>query len=469
MAGFTRFYDRCFSTVKGICFASPSGVMQTTPKARRAARASGEDFRVGRVTSGENIFDRLESSVRSYCRSFPAVFTRAQGSFIYDEADRAYLDFLSGAGALNYGHNHPRLKRALLEYLSADGVVQGLDLHTRAKREFLEDFERTILRPRGLEYRVQFPGPTGTNAVECALKLARKVTGRKDVIAFSNSFHGVTLGALAVTSDARRRAGAGVPLDHAHFTPFDGASGAGVDTLAALEEACDRLAIEDRSPAAVIVETIQGEGGVWVACEGWLRGLAEVCRRRGMLLIVDDVQMGCGRTGTFFSFERAGVAPDLVCMSKSLSGYGLPLAITLIRPDLDRWLPGEHNGTFRGNNPAFVTAREALRFWDSDALEQEILRKEILVRDFLEAMLPALLRLRPAVRGRGLIFGFECGLPGAAASVSRRAFERGLIIETCGPEAGTLKLLPSLLIDDVSLKEGLETLSSCLAEQALAS
>ena len=155
-----------------------------------------------------SVFDRLESSVQSYARSIPPVFTKGKGSYVYDDQGNAYLDFLCGAGSLNYGHNHPYLKQKLLDYISVDGITHSLDLHTEAKAKFLEALDRYILKPRGLSYRVQFPGPTGTNAVEAALKIARKVTGRETVVSFTNGFHGMTLGSLAVTGNAGKRAGA---------------------------------------------------------------------------------------------------------------------------------------------------------------------------------------------------------------------------------------------------------------------
>ena len=323
-----------------------------------------------RDTTPTGIFEDRESAVRSYCRVWPKVFDRAAGSKLYDEDGRAYLDFFAGASALNYGHNNPALKRALLDYLAGDRVIHSLDMYTVAKREFLTAFDELILRPRQLDYRVQFPGPTGANAVEAALKLARKVTGRTEVISFTGAFHGMTLGALAVTDSKLHRDGAGVPLVHAIRVPF----GCGLDGsepgLPGIERLLQASGAGLDEVAAVIVETVQAEGGVKVAPLEWLSELSELCRRHGILLIVDDVQMGCGRTGPFFSFEAAGIKPDIICLSKSISGYGLPLALTLIRPDLDIWKPGEHNGTFRGVNPAFVTATAVLRvYWQDKELE----------------------------------------------------------------------------------------------------
>lgn len=407
-------------------------------------------------------FERLESEVRSYCRQFPCVFTRAVGSRLIAEDGREFIDFLAGAGVLNYGHNNPRLKRHLLEYLEQDSITHGLDMATTAKRSFLETFDEVILRPRRLEYKLQFPGPGGANAVEAALKLARKVTGRQNVIAFTGGFHGMTLGALAVSSSMGARAGAAVGLHDTTIMPFDGFLGPGVDTLAVLERylASDHSGIE--KPAAFIVETVQGEGGVNVARPTWLRGLERLAREHGVLLIVDDIQAGCGRCGSFFSFEGTGITPDLVCLSKALSGFGLPLAVTLVRPDMDVWAPGEHNGTFRGNNLAFVTATAALDYWRSRDLMRQVDLKGAIVADRLQEI--ALLRpgLRAATRGRGLMHGLDLGPGGLAREVARHAFDAGLVVETCGPADRVLKILPPLTISVDELVRGLDVIEAAV-------
>ncbi|CAL9339034.1 diaminobutyrate--2-oxoglutarate transaminase [Streptomyces sp. NPDC014344] len=412
-----------------------------------------------------DVFGRLESEVRSYCRGWPAVFDRANGSRLYDENDRPYLDFFSGAGALNYGHNNPVLKRALLDYIERDGVTHALDMSTAAKRTFLVTFQDAVLAPRELPYKVMFPGPAGTNAVEAALKLARKVKGREAVIFFTNAFHGMSLGSLAVTGNAFKRAGAGVPLVHAVPMPYDerpdgrepdflwvdrllAGAGSGLDT-----------------PAAVIVETVQGEGGINVARAEWLRRLAELCRRRDMLLIVDDIQMGCGRTGAFFSFEESGITPDIVTLSKSVSGYGLPMALTLFRPELDIWQPGEHNGTFRGFNPAFVTATAALEeYWRDGRLEKQTLARAAQLEQALRTVAADGPAPAPDVRGRGLAWGMEFADPSRATAVCARAFELGLLLETSGPEDEVVKLFPPLTISDEELEEGLALFARAVRE-----
>ena len=411
----------------------------------------------------EDWAETKESGVRSYCRSWPVLFDRAYGSWIYDEDGREYLDFFCGAGALNYGHNNPALKRPLIDYVTSDKITHSLDMFTVAKREFLTALDELIMRPRQLDYRVQFPGPGGANAVEAALKLARKVTGRTQVITFTNAFHGMTLGALSVTGNAFYREGAGVPLPQAIPMPFDRCLGGQMPDFLWLERLLgDRGSGLDK-PAAVIVETVQGEGGINVASRQWLRGLADLCRRHGILLIVDDVQMGCGRTGPFFSFETAGIAPDLVCLSKSIGGYGLPLALTLIRPELDIWKPGEHNGTFRGLNLAFVAGTAALRtYWQDDALERATLNKGEHIAVALAALARSVPETRMHGRGRGLAYGLAFEHGGVAAKVCAAAFERGLLVETAGSQSEVVKLLPPLTISDSELDRGLELLAEAV-------
>jgi diaminobutyrate-2-oxoglutarate transaminase len=407
-------------------------------------------------------FERLESEVRSYCRAFPTVFEKARGHELIDQDGKRYIDFFAGAGVLNYGHNNPRLKRRLLEYLESDGLVHSLDMASTAKARFLERFREVILEPRGLDYKVQFPGPTGTNAVEAALKLARKVTGRQNVISFTNAFHGMTLGSLSVTGNSFKRAGAGVALHDTSRMPFDGYLGEGVDTLEYLEAVLEDSGSGVDKPAAVILETVQAEGGVIAARFDWLRRLAKLLKKHEVLLIVDDIQVGCGRTGPFFSFEPAGIVPDVVCLSKSISGYGLPMALVLLRPELDVWAPGEHNGTFRGHNAAFVTATEALSYWTDDTLTEEVREKAERVTERLREVVDSHPEAKGELRGRGLIQGIAFEDPELAGKISREAFDRGLVIETAGPQSEVLKLLPSLTIDRDALERGLDIIEESL-------
>ncbi|MFD7701138.1 diaminobutyrate--2-oxoglutarate transaminase [Streptomyces caelestis] len=415
--------------------------------------------------SDRDVFETLESEVRSYLRNWPAVFDRASGSRLYDENGRPYLDFFSGAGALNYGHNNPVLKRALLDYLAEDRVTHALDMSTVAKRAFLEAFREIVLEPRDLPYKVMFPGPAGTNAVEAALKLARKVKGRESVVFFTNSFHGMSLGSLAVTGNAFKRAGAGVPLVHATPMPFDDPLDDRTSGFLWLERLLEDGGSGLDAPAAVIVEAVQGEGGINVARAEWLRDLAGLCRRNDMLLIVDDVQMGCGRTGAFFSFEESGVTPDIVTLSKSISGYGLPMALTLFRPELDVWEPGEHNGTFRGFNPAFVTATAALEeYWRDGGLEKQTLARGEEVGQALDTVAAEGPVPAAGVRGRGLAWGVEFADTSRASRVCARAFELGLLLETSGPDDEVAKLFPPLTVSDEELEEGIALFARAVRE-----
>ncbi|MDF0592304.1 diaminobutyrate--2-oxoglutarate transaminase [Methanotrichaceae archaeon M04Ac] len=409
--------------------------------------------------------NRLESKVRSYCRNFPVVFTKARGATLEDEEGREYIDFLAGAGALNYGHNDPLLKEKLLEYIEADQIVHGLDMVTGAKQAFMEAFDSRILKLRRMRYKIQFTGPTGTNAVEAAMKIARNYTGRQTIVSFTNGFHGVTLGSVAATGNSHFRDGCGIQPQGTAFMPYDGYMGEGVDTT----EYLDKMLTDGSSgldhPAAVIVETIQGEGGINVASKEWLRSLEEVCSKHDILLIVDDIQVGCGRTGTFFSFEEAGISPDIITLSKSLSGYGLPMAVVLMKPQLDVWKPGEHNGTFRGNNLAFVTARAAIEeYWRDDSFSRDVKRKGQVAREHLDRLVDLDETGTLSARGRGMVQALDCGSGEIASRISHLAFERGLIIETSGSEDQVLKILAPLTITDEELEEGLAILDESVEE-----
>jgi diaminobutyrate-2-oxoglutarate transaminase len=430
---------------------TPSGAAAQTPYAGTRGAMTATD-----------IFTSLESEVRSYCRTWPTTFARAEGDTLYDEHGRGYLDFFSGAGALNYGHNHPQLLEPLLDYLRDGGVLHSLDMMTTAKRDFLVAFRDLVLAPRDLDHKVMFPGPTGTNAVESALKLARKVSGRQHVLSFTNAFHGMTLGSLAVTGNSMKRRGAGIPLTNSSKIPYDDYFSGATEDFLWLERVLEDSGSGVDKPAAIIVETVQGEGGLSAARPEWLRALADLCRQHEILLIVDDVQAGCGRTGTFFSFEESGIVPDIICLSKSISGYGLPMALTLFRPGLDQWEPGEHNGTFRGNNAAFVTARAALEeFWSDNLFAKEVNERSVQLHDGLERIAASYDDAR--VRGRGLLAGIEFPDPATAGRVTGEAFEQGLLMETSGPEGEVMKTMPPLTISAERLAEGLELIAQSTA------
>jgi diaminobutyrate-2-oxoglutarate transaminase len=403
----------------------------------------------------DTVFDRLESNVRSYCRTFPAVFDRAKGALLYDEAGRDYVDFFAGAGALNYGHNPDFIKHRLVEHLLSDRMVQGLDLHSVVKRDFLEAFEAVVLEPRGLDYKVQFCGPSGASSVEAAMKLARRATGRSGIAAFIGGWHGMSNGCLAITGNRAHRAAAGTALPAATFLPFEDGPYRMPDSLGYIAHLFEDANSGFDLPAALILESIQAEGGVYVASPEWLCGLRALCDRFGVLMIVDDVQAGCGRTADFFSFEAAGIVPDIVCLSKSIGGYGLPMAIVLMKRELDLWRPGEHTGTFRGNQLAFVGATAALDLWRRKDFAAELHMRSASLQSRLRAIgltCPGL-----ALRGRGFIWAIDfvdAGGPDAAAKASQAAFDKGLLIERCGGDDVALKILPPITIDEATMDRG---------------
>ncbi len=418
-----------------------------------------------------SVFESHESNVRTYCRSFPAVFTNARGSLVFDEGGNRYIDFLAGAGALNYGHNPEFIREHLIDYLRSEGIVQGLDFHTVPKREFLETFSKHILEPRGLDYKVQFCGPTGANSIEAALKLVRLATGRTNVVSFTGGWHGMTAGCLSITGNQEHRAAAGVPLANVTRCPYPVGPHQVTNGIELLYSWFSDSSSGVEIPAAVILETVQGEGGIFVAPNEWLQRLRRLCDQFGILLVIDDVQAGCGRTGAFFSFERAGIVPDVVCLSKSIGGYGLPMSLLLMRRELDCWQPGQHTGTFRGNQLAFIAAKAALELWKTDAFAIEVARRSQMIETFLYSQV---LAIAPSImiRGLGMMWGVDLSSLGSgefSKRVSRRAFEHGLIIERCGRDDTTLKILPPLNIVEGHLLEGLEIMAEAIRHEVHAS
>ena len=412
-----------------------------------------------------SVFAQHESNVRSYCRSFPALFARAKGPLLYTATGQEYIDFFAGAGTLNYGHNPEYIKHKLLAYIEHDGISHGLDFYTEAKRDFITAFTRGVLAPRGLDYKLQFSGPTGANAVEAALKLARRVTGRQGVFTFMGAYHGLSLGSLAVTANAGMRAAAGTGLHDASFMPYPDGRIAGVDSLAYIDYVLGDTHSGFELPAAIIVETIQAEGGIVVAPIAWLKGLRALCDRHGIVLICDDIQVGCHRSGPYFSFERAGITPDIVTLSKSISGYGLPMSLVLFKPELDAWKPGEHTGTFRGNQLAFIGGTAAIELAASLDIEAMVARKQRLFETFLNE------RIKPlhpglAVRGLGMVWGVDCAAVSdtLAERVSARCFELGLVLETAGRNGSVLKFLPPLVTDDEVLARGFAIVERALKD-----
>lgn len=411
------------------------------------------------------VFEKYESGVRSYCRSFPTVFEKAKGSVLTDRDGKDYIDFFSGAGGVNYGHNNPYIIEKMTDYLTSGGVIHSLDMYTVKKEEFITCFQEKILKPRGFDYKIQFAGPTGTNAVEAALKLSRKVTGRTNVFAFMGAFHGMTMGSLSLTTDQSSRDAAGVPLIGVTHIPapymFEN-----LDTINYMET----LITDDHSgvekPAAIILESVQADGGIYVFDVEWLKALRALCDKYGILLILDDIQAGCGRSGNFFSFERAGIVPDIVTVSKSIGGVGMPMALVLYKPELDIWQPGEHTGTFRGNQLSMVAAKAAIEVFVNEKIDQKTLHSQKIMEDYLNNNVLTI-NDKIKVRGIGLIWGIDLSQFGdeeLSKKVMQKCFEKGLILERVGRNNAVIKLMPPLVIEDDLLIKGLNILKDVLTE-----
>ncbi|WP_265582660.1 diaminobutyrate--2-oxoglutarate transaminase [Streptomyces ferrugineus] len=383
------------------------------------------------------------------------VFTRAKGPHLFTEDGRRILDFFSGAGALNYGHNDEAMTEALVSHLRSGGVLHGLDLYTATKRDLLHTIQDCLLTPRGWDYKVQFCGPTGADASEAAIKLARKVTGRRGILAFNGSYHGMTAGALAV-SGARRLRAYGSPGANAEttFVPYENSMYGPFDSLAHLDRLVEEAGSAFELPAAVIVESVQIQAGVFAASAEWLRGVREWTERHGVLLICDEVQSGCGRAGDFFAFDHAGIVPDIVTTAKSISGNGLPMALLFMKRELDVWEPGEHTGTFRGNQLAFITAKIALEYWQNEEFRQHLAENASALDGFARqaTQLDAPVKLR----WTGMLAGIDFGLGNldAAARAQALCLDAGVLVERCGPNGEVVKLMPPINTPTDVLTEG---------------
>lgn len=410
----------------------------------------------------KEIFETYESDVRSYCRNFPAVFTTAVGSIVNDVDGNSYIDFFDGAGALNYGHNNPYIKAKVIEYLQGDGVMHWMDMMTAPKAELIETMQTKILQPRGLNYKMAFPGPTGTNCIELALKLARKAKKRSNIWAYMGAFHGMTLGAMALTTDRTDRNAAGINLGNCTHIPAPYMFPE-LDTIKYMQTLLDDDHSGVEKPAAIVLETVQAEGGIYIFSEKYLQDLRAFCDKNDILLIVDDIQVGCCRTGNFFSFERAGIVPDMVCLSKSIGGIGLPMAVVLVKPEYDSLKPGEHNGTFRGNQLGFVASKASLEYVLEAKVEDGVREREAVMRDYLQKNIVDVYGDKGiSIRGIGCMWGIEMNKNAISKAVLQECFKNKLILERAGRDDSVVKLMPSCVIPMDVLMQGLEIVKNAV-------
>ncbi len=422
------------------------------------------------IGHSNRFWQNYESSARSYPESFPITFSAANGGYLIAEDGRQYLDFLTSAGVHVLGHNHPRVTEAIRNAQAP--LLSSLDLATTAKGKFVEAFLNTLPKELQDNYKIHFCGPTGSDAVEAGLKLARIATKRNGIFAFTGSYHGMTQGALGVTSCVRlRQAGLRV-RDDITFCPFPYPF-RGIGPMKDAENAIDyalahleMLLADDHSgcdiPSMLLLEFVQGEGGNVVAPQRFVAGIKNICERFGILLGVDEIQTGMGRTGRWYSFEHYGVTPDLFMVSKGIGG-GLPMSLLILRRDLDVWHPGDHIGTFRGQGLAFAAGTATIETITNEGLLDNATKMGNYLRIRLDD-----LKTRHAcvgeVRGLGLFIGLECvetksmNANIAAKFVQAKLLSSGIILERGGREGSVLRFLPPINVTKLQLDFVVDTL-----------
>ncbi|GGJ05522.1 diaminobutyrate--2-oxoglutarate transaminase [Paenibacillus hunanensis] len=413
--------------------------------------------------------EQKESNARAYPRHFPLVISKAKGMIVTDTEGRQYYDCLAGAGTLALGHNPDVVVDAIREMLDQQIPLHTLDLATPLKLAFMEELFSLLPEPMRDHAKIQFCGPTGADAVEAAIKLVKTATGGRSILAFHGSYHGSTQATIAMSGNLSKKQHLQSLLPDVHFLPFPyeyrcpfGVGGEMTAKLSAqyIENLLDDCESGIVAPCGVIVETVQGEGGAIPAQLEWLRELRRITAERGIPLIIDEVQTGFGRTGRMFSFEHAGIVPDVIICSKAVGG-SLPMSVILYKEELDRWQPGAHTGTFRGNQMAMATGLATLRYLREqrvlDNVQQRSQQMMTRLRS-LQAMIPAI----GDVRGRGLMIGVEMVEPSEtpdrlghfpasgrmAEAVQRRCFANGMIIEVGGRHSSVLRFLPPLVITE---------------------
>ncbi|MFE5482605.1 diaminobutyrate--2-oxoglutarate transaminase family protein [Streptomyces sp. NPDC056527] len=457
-------------------------VTEPAPAVPSAVQANQRERRAGEGGALEGILRRQslrESAARTYARSLPIVPVRARGLTIEGADGRRYLDCLSGAGTLALGHNHPVVLEAIKKVLDSGAPLHVLDLATPVKDAFTTELFATL--PPGLAHdaRIQFCGPAGTDAVEAALKLVRTATGRRGLLSFTGAYHGMTAGALDASGGATDVRVTRLPYPQNYRCPF----GVGGERGAELGARWTENLLDDPksgvpTPAAMILEPVQGEGGVIPAPDAWLRRMREITAARSIPLIADEVQTGVGRTGAFWAVEHSGVVPDVMVLSKAIGG-SLPLAVIVYRSELDAWEPGAHAGTFRGNQLAMAAGAATLAY----VRENRLADRAATLGARMLGRLQGLAAAHPCigdVRGRGLMIGVELVDPDAtdpgdlgatvppadpalATAVQRECLDRGLIVELGGRHSGVVRLLPPLTLTDEQAEAVLDRFADALA------
>lgn len=418
--------------------------------------------------------EAVESNARTYPRRLPIALKSGRGIRVRDIEGREYIDCLAGAGALALGHNHPIVVEAIQHALSEEIPFQTLDLPTPFKDRFISDLFESFPADFSSDYKIQFCGPTGADAIEAALKLVKTATGRRGILSFHGSYHGMTHGALSITGETGPKAAITGLTAEVQFLPFPSEYrcpfGVGGDAGSSINTHYIETMLDDPNsgvplPAAMILEVVQGEGGINPAPDLWLRKIREITERRNIPLILDEVQTGLGRTGRLYAFEHAGIRPDVLVLSKAIGG-GLPLSVIVYRNNLDQWKPGAHAGTFRGNQLAFATGAATIRYISANHLERHAAEMGSRLLATLKSIATETSCIGH-VRGRGLMAGVEVidsdvpggviGLPPPSPKMARRiqdeCLRRGLIVELGGRSGSVVRFLPPLIVSRAEIDE----------------
>lgn len=426
-----------------------------------------------------------ESNARTYANVFSNTIISGSGSKIWDANGKEYIDCLACAGALPLGHNHKIIVERIRKFLDSGQIHQSLDIPTPEKREFLKAIKRALPKKFSERMKIQFCGPSGSDAVEATLKLFKTATGGRSVIAFQGAYHGQTLGALSLmgnTNPKNKITGFSaetilLPYPNDARCPW-GLSGDDAVTVS-LKSIESMLADPESGvtkPAMMILEAVQGEGGCIPAPRTWLRGLRKITEQYDIPLVIDEIQTGFGGTGDIFAFQHADIIPDAVIMSKALGG-GFPAAVVAYDKKYDTWTSGAHSGTFRGNLIAYVAGAEFINHLIDTGLLDEVREKGIYLLQKLQE-----LRIRHScigdIRGRGLMIGMEVidshspkdslgshALDGKLASeIKKKCYEKGLLIENGGRHGAVLRFLPALTIEKQEIDQAIHILESVIKD-----
>jgi len=413
-----------------------------------------------------------ESNARSYPRRLPLAIQRAEGIHVTDMDGKTYYDCLAGAGTLALGHNHPVVVDAIRAMLDQKIPLHTLDITTPLKEAFVDELFASLPAEFAQQARIHFCAPTGADAVEAAVKLAKIATGRGGVFSFHGGYHGSTHATMSLSGSLHQKGDIPGLMPEVQFLPYPYAYrcpfGVGGEQCQQLSAHYLRNILGDpesgvRRPAAIILEVVQGEGGAIPAPLEWLREIRRVTEEYGIVLIIDEVQTGFGRTGKLFAFEHAGIVPDILVLSKAIGG-SLPLSVLVYRKQFDVWKPGAHIGTFRGNQMAMAAGLASLQYLRRENLPEQAARRGRQLMDKIAALQREVPEIGD-VRGRGLMIGVEIvdgagatdtlghplANPALAGAIQRKCFQKGLILELGGRHSSVVRFLPPLIITEAEI------------------